>query len=78
MKAHAGLYAPLGGRLFKGGAQTFFPSGTNGRWREVLTAEDRRLYEEIAESRLGAACARWLAEGGDGASLPAAPGTRAV
>jgi aryl sulfotransferase len=72
MKSHAGLYAPRGGRLFKGGAQTFFHSGTNGRWREVLTAEDCRSYEEIAERRLGAECARWLAEGGAGASLAAA------
>ena len=52
--------------------QTFFHSGTNGRWREVLTAEDCRSYEEIAERRLGAECARWLAEGGAGASLAAA------
>jgi aryl sulfotransferase len=65
MKTHASLYAPRGGRVFKGGAPTFFHSGTNGRWRDTLTAEDCRSYETTAERRLGAACARWLAEGGE-------------
>ena len=35
MKANAGLLAPRGGRYFKGGAQAFFHSGTNGRWRDA-------------------------------------------
>jgi aryl sulfotransferase len=69
MKAHAVLSAPRGGRQFVGGPQTFFHSGTNGRWRQTLTAEECRLYEEVAERRLGADCSRWLAYGaaGDGA-----------
>jgi aryl sulfotransferase len=64
MKANAGLFAPRGGRQYKGGPQAFFHSGTNGRWRECLTAEDIHEYEETALRRLGPACARWLAEGG--------------
>lgn len=64
MKAHAQRYAPHGGALWKGGARTFFHKGTNGRWRDVLSAEDRRRYERMAEERLGQECARWLAEGG--------------
>ncbi|HZA02723.1 MAG TPA: sulfotransferase domain-containing protein, partial [Hyphomicrobiaceae bacterium] len=64
MKAHAEKSAPQGGRFFKGGARTFIHRGTNGRWRDVLTAADCRRYEAVAEERLGRACARWLAEGG--------------
>ena len=72
MKAHAEKSAPDNGRLFKGGARTFIHKGTNGRWRDVLTAEDCRRYEAMAEERLGRPCARWLAEGGS-LDLDAAP-----
>ena len=34
---------------FKGGNQTFFNKGTNGRWREVLLPEDLVLYERAME-----------------------------
>ena len=64
MKAHAGQCAPLGGALWDGGAQTFIHKGTNGRWRDVLTADDCRQYEETASRELGEPCARWLANGG--------------
>jgi len=37
--------------------------GTNGRWRDVLTAEDSRAYEERTRKELGEACAHWLATG---------------
>jgi aryl sulfotransferase len=76
MKAHAGLYAPRGGRIFRGGPRTFFHSGTNGRWRGALTTEESRLYEQTAERRLGPACARWLAEGAAGDRFQLKPETR--
>jgi aryl sulfotransferase len=63
MKAHAGGCAPLGGALWEGGAGTFIHKGTNGRWRDQLTAEDCGRYEETAVRELGEACARWLATG---------------
>ncbi|HEY2444959.1 MAG TPA: sulfotransferase domain-containing protein [Rhizomicrobium sp.] len=63
MKEHAELSVPLGGALWEGGAQTFMHKGTNGRWRDVLTAEDIRRYEEMAREKLGESCARWLATG---------------
>ena len=63
MKAHATQSAPLGGMLWEGGAGTFIHKGTNGRWREVLTAEENRKYEDLARRNLGPACARWLASG---------------
>ena len=48
MKAHAAMSAPLGGMLWDGGAETFINKGTNGRWHDLLTAEDVRAYEDRA------------------------------
>ncbi len=63
MKANATKSTPLGGAFWDGGAEVFINKGTNGRWREVLTAEDNRRYEATARDRLGSACAAWLAGG---------------
>ncbi len=67
MKAHADDIAPLGGALWEGGGSSFIHKGTNGRWREALTAEDITAYEARALAELGPDCASWLA-GGTGAS----------
>ena len=61
MKSHAELAAPLGGMLWEGGARTFIHKGTNGRWRDVLSAQECGRYEAIAREQLGEECARWLA-----------------
>jgi aryl sulfotransferase len=63
MKAHAERSVPLGGIIFEGGAQSFIHKGTNGRWRDVLTPDDIRTYEDTAREQLGPACAGWLAHG---------------
>lgn len=63
MKENAEKNVPLGGALWEGGAKTFIHKGTNGRWREVLTAEDNARYEKLAIEKLGSNCARWLATG---------------
>ena len=63
MKSHAELAAPAGGIVFEGGAKSFFDQGTNGRWRDTLTAEDIKAYEAKALAELGPECARWLAQG---------------
>ncbi len=63
MKRHATKSVPLGGAFWDGGAETFVHKGTNGRWRDVLTAEDCRWYETVAQAQLGDACARWLEHG---------------
>ena len=39
MKANATKSVPLGGAFWEGGAQTFVHKGNNGRWRDILTAE---------------------------------------
>lgn len=63
MKAHAAQAAPLGGVFWDGGAGTFIHKGTNGRWRDMLTAEDCARYEAAARRELGEACAAWLESG---------------
>lgn len=64
MKRNAEQVVPLGGSPWEGGAGTFIHKGTNGRWRDVLTADDNRRYREFALEQLGAECARWLEKGG--------------
>ena len=63
MKAHADKVAPLGGEPWKGGGKTFINKGSNGRWRDQLTAEDCEKYERRAREELSADCVGWLAEG---------------
>lgn len=49
---------------FKGGAQTFINKGTNGRWRDVLSADELALYREAMDRVLDPDCANWLENGG--------------
>lgn len=65
MKANASASVPLGGAFWEGGAQTFVHKGTNGRWRDVLTAEDCAAYESRALAELTEDCAAWLAGGSE-------------
>ena len=63
MRNTALAHSPVLDWMFHGGANTFFHKGTNGRWREVLSAEDVLRYEEAASTNLTPACAHWLATG---------------
>ena len=63
MKAHATPSVPMGGIFWEGGAETFIYKGTNGRWKDVLSAEEIERYEQIAVENLGEECAHWLATG---------------
>jgi aryl sulfotransferase len=63
MKRNAAHIAPGGGIAFEGGGQAFLPSGTNGRWRDVLSREESLRYERMAVKELGLECAHWLATG---------------
>eukprot|EP00035_Acanthoeca_spectabilis_P023521 m.449728 g.449728 ORF g.449728 m.449728 type:complete len:302 (-) comp19867_c0_seq1:169-1074(-) len=63
MKANATPSVPLGGAFWDGGAGAFIHKGTNGRWKDMLTAEDVAKYTEVAEAQLEPACAKWLASG---------------
>jgi len=48
---------------FTEGAKTFFFKGTNGRWQDVLSAEELALYEEKAAQVLTPECRAWLEQG---------------
>ena len=55
--------APVLDMIFKNGSTTFFNKGTNGRWKDVLTAADLRKYDEVVRANLTPDCARWVATG---------------
>ena len=63
MKANAAPSVPLGGAFWDGGAQTFMHKGTNGRWRDTLSADESAAYEKRALAELGPDCAAWLMTG---------------
>ena len=63
MKANGNNVTPLAGQPWDGGSQTFINKGVNGRWRDVLSAEDCQRYEERARRELGEDCAAWLMSG---------------
>jgi aryl sulfotransferase len=63
MKQNATKSVPLGGLFWDAGAGVFINKGVNGRWADVLTAEESAEYEKIAISQLGPECAQWLATG---------------
>lgn len=62
MRSHVAVDHPLASR-FTDGAARFFNKGTNGRWREVLSAEEIALCDEVAARRLTPDCAHWLRTG---------------
>ena len=46
-------------RVFIGGADTFLYKGTNGRWRDLLTAEEVAAFDEQSRQRLPADANTW-------------------
>jgi aryl sulfotransferase len=52
----------LASDLFEGGSDRFLFAGSNGRWRDLMSADDLALHEQAA-SRLPPALARWLEHG---------------
>lgn len=50
-------------QTFKDGARTFFNRGTNGRWKDVLSAQEAARCDEEAAQHLTRACAHWLRTG---------------
>ena len=63
MKSNATKSVPLGGAFWDGGAKTFIHKGTNGRWRDVLSADEVSKYEQRAMKELGEECSHWLTTG---------------
>lgn len=50
-------------QAFKDGGYTFFHKGTNGRWKDVLSAEEIARCDTVAAGHLTPECAHWLATG---------------
>jgi aryl sulfotransferase len=50
-------------RIFEGGAESFLFKGTNGRWREVLTEDELKRYQDRVEELLAPEAAYWLEHG---------------
>ena len=48
---------------FKGGSKTFINKGTNGRWKDVLSEDELKLYDETVKRVLTSDCAHWLETG---------------
>ena len=63
MKKTASAHSPVLDMVFQGGGNTFFNKGTNGRWRDVLTAADLQKYDDAVRANLTPECARWVATG---------------
>ncbi len=49
--------------VFEGGAKNFLYKGTNGRWRDVLTADQLATYDRRLSEVLPADAAAWLEQG---------------
>ena len=52
-------------QVFRGGADSFMHKGTNGRWREVLSEAELKLYDQAVARVLTPDAARWLEHGGE-------------
>ena len=52
------------GDIWRGGGDAFMNKGTNGRWRDILDADDLKLYEAAVARALSPDCAHWLEHGG--------------
>ncbi len=70
MKAHAGRFAPAGGKGFMKSDTEFFHSGTSGKWDGKLTDKELKAYEVIMEEHLTPKERAWLEYGVEGHSLP--------
>jgi aryl sulfotransferase len=49
--------------FFEGGGSNFINKGTNGRWKDILSAEDIAKCDAIASVNLSPDCAHWLKTG---------------
>jgi aryl sulfotransferase len=63
MKDHADDLTPMLSEVFEGGGKSFINKGTNGRWRDRLSAKEIQKYDDIAARRMSTECARWIATG---------------
>jgi aryl sulfotransferase len=63
MKRDAAAIVPIADTVWEGGAERFVYKGVNGRWRDVLTADDLARYEALAARKWTVAQAAWIRDG---------------
>jgi aryl sulfotransferase len=63
MREHGAELMPHAELAWEGGAQRFLHKGVNGRWKDVLTAEDLAAYEAKVKSEFSPDLAAWLERG---------------
>ncbi|MCC6847045.1 MAG: sulfotransferase domain-containing protein [Deltaproteobacteria bacterium] len=56
--------------VFKGGLKSFVFKGTNGRWRDVLTADELAAYARRVAGTLPPDCAAWMERGRSALARP--------
>ena len=49
--------------IFKGGLKSFVFKGTNGRWRDVLSADELVAYDRRVAGVFTPECAAWVEQG---------------
>jgi aryl sulfotransferase len=59
----ASMKLDLLNKFFRGGGATFIHKGTNGRWKDVLSAREIARCDEAAARHLTPDCALWLKTG---------------
>lgn len=76
----AALRAPpsMADDILADGLGAFIHRGTNGRWRDMLSAQDIALADRVAAQRLPADCAHWLRTGQLPGHVPAARNSEAL
>jgi aryl sulfotransferase len=74
MRRNGAALMPNAGLAWDKGSERFLNKGTNGRWHDVLTADDVARYEARVRREVSPALAAWLAKGrlvaGDPCLLP--------
>jgi len=63
MQAQSAVIAPFTERAWDKGGMRFFNKGTNGRWKDVLTAEDLARYHQRIAAEFTPGLAAWLEHG---------------
>lgn len=74
MKAQGSELLPAVDQMFQGGSQRFLNKGTNGRWKDVLTADDLARFDRLSATKFTPSARAWLEGGrhvaGDPTALP--------
>jgi aryl sulfotransferase len=63
MKKDGDALMPIAQMAWDKGADRFIYKGTNGRWKDVLTAEDLARYEALVAKKWSKAAAAWVTGG---------------